>query len=96
MFDGRTFDYDEDFERLNTQLARVYYIMRDGQWHQIQELADRVGLNATTQSISARIRDLRKPKFGGYTVEHRRLEDGLWEYRLIVEPKEQLQLPMSA
>jgi hypothetical protein len=42
-------------------------------------------VRATETGISARLRDLRKPKFGGYTVEIRRRSDGgLWEYRLVV------------
>jgi len=33
-------------------------------------------------SISAQLRHLRKPKFGGYKVEKRRRAGGLWEYRV--------------
>ncbi len=41
--------------------------------------------HATETGISARLRDLRKPKFGGYVVESkRRFDGGLWEYRLVV------------
>jgi hypothetical protein len=41
--------------------------------------------HATETGISARLRDLRKPKFGGYVVESkRRYDGGLWEYRLVV------------
>ena len=35
--------------------------------------------------ISARLRDLRKPRFGGYTVERRRVDGGLFEYRILLE-----------
>ncbi len=47
---------------------------------------------AQQTAISARLRDLRKPEYGGYTVEKRlRVRDGepirgLWEYR-ITEPE---------
>ena len=33
-------------------------------------------------SISARLRDLRKTKFGAYNVERRYVVNGLWEYRV--------------
>lgn len=85
QFDGETYDprYDED--RLRTQLGRVWDYMSDGQWHTIRCIREYAG--GTEAAVSARIRDLRKTKFGGYTVEHRRHPDfppssGLWQYRL--------------
>jgi len=35
-------------------------------------------------SVSARLRDLRKEKFGGHVVERRAVKRGLFEYRVIV------------
>ena len=32
--------------------------------------------------ISARLRDLRKEKFGGYSIERKRSDEGLWWYRM--------------
>ncbi len=33
-------------------------------------------------SISARLRDLRKPRNGGYTVERSHVHRGVWAYRV--------------
>lgn len=46
--------------------------------HELQHL----GIAASEAGISARIRDLRKAKCGGYEVERRRVKGGLWEYRV--------------
>ena len=41
---------------------------------------------ASETGISARLRDLRKTKFGGYNVESRRRGvGGLWEFRVAIE-----------
>ena len=63
--------------------------MEDGAWRTLVEIADgvraRTGVEDPAQSISARIRDLRKEKFGGYVIgEQRRGEpsEGIHEYRI--------------
>ena len=69
--------------RLSTQLQRVFAAMSDGQWHTLDELVSKAG--GTTASISARLRDFRKPKFGSHTVERQRKGDpkvGVYQYRL--------------
>jgi len=82
--DGETFDPQQDGPRLHRQLARVKARMSDGCWHSLKDLAYDTG--ASEASVSARIRDLRKQKFGGYTVERQRLKDGsgLWFYKLVI------------
>jgi hypothetical protein len=80
-FDGATYDHAQDSMRLRSQLQAVRAVMSDGQWHTIPELA-RKG-RGSESSISARIRDMRKEKFGGATVERRRITGGLYEYRLV-------------
>lgn len=82
-FDGACFDPAFDQARLTKQLGRVFDAMRDGAWRTLQEIADLTG--DPHASISAQLRHLRKPRFGGYTVEKRRrglLEHGLYEYRI--------------
>jgi hypothetical protein len=37
---------------------------------------------APPASVSAQLRHLRKPRFGGFTVEKRYLRDGLYTYRV--------------
>lgn len=82
-FDGETYEPPLDAERLTTLMERVAAVMRDGDWHTLRELAVRTG--GTEASVSARLRDLRKPRFGGGTVERRRVEGGLFTYRLVLE-----------
>ncbi len=84
--DGATFDRTLDLSRLNEQLRRVFELMKDGQWRTLSEIGAATG--DMPQSVSARLRDFRKEKFGGLTVERRRrgqVSRGLWEYRLLHE-----------
>lgn len=82
-FDGTTFDQQADEDRLKTQLGRVHSLMANGAWWTLKELAERSG--GTEASVSARLRDLRKERFGGYTVERQRVPgaNGLWQYRIV-------------
>ena len=84
-FDGVTYEAGRDGNRLYAQLARVWLCLRDYQWHTLPELARVTG--DPEASISARLRDLRKRKFGGYTVERRYVAQGLWAYRLAGAPR---------
>ena len=82
-FDGATYESDYDEARLSKQLLRVKEVMQSGDWLTLTEIAAVTGDHE--QSISARLRDLRKPKFGGHTVDRRRRGEpstGLFEYRL--------------
>jgi hypothetical protein len=81
LFDGWTFDEDRDGDRLRAQYRRVWGVMADRGWHTLAEMSERTG--DPPASISARIRDFRKPKFGGHTVERLYVSKGLWTYRLI-------------
>lgn len=81
-FDGQTFDQHKDGERLTGQLSSVHAVMSSGQWRTLAEIRELIGVGTET-GISARLRDLRKPKFGGFVVESRRRNDsGCWEYRV--------------
>lgn len=78
-FDGATIEA-QDSKRLASQLERVRTVMSDGQWHTIPELARKaIGSEA---AVSARLRDLRKVRFGSCNVERRRITGGLFEYRI--------------
>lgn len=81
-FDGETYERPLDHTRLTGQLARVLYVMRDGKWRSLHEIGFLSGDGDA--SVSARLRDLRKEKFGAYTVYRRRRTQGLFEYRLAV------------
>lgn len=80
--DGETYSRELDGARLNAQTQRVYDRLIDCQWHTLRELSSLTG--DPEASVSARIRDLRKKRFGAYTVERRRTggKSGVWEYRL--------------
>lgn len=80
---GRTYQAEHDEARLSSQLARVRHLMRDGTWRTLRELGDEV--RGSEASLSARLRDLRKPEYGGWVVERRRRgrpSSGLFEYKV--------------
>lgn len=83
--DGDTFDPVRDTVRLNRQATHIFqFLTKEPGWHTLTDIARATG--HPEASVSARLRDLRKPRFGGSTVERRlaRSDDsGLWEYRLI-------------
>lgn len=71
-----------DINRLNAQTKKVYNVIKNGKWITLPELAKKTG--SPEASVSARLRDLRKPQFGALTVERRRNKaQGLYEYRLV-------------
>lgn len=83
VFDGATYDARLDGERLSTQLARVRELMSDGKWRTLAKIANAV--RGSEPAVSARLRDLRKPRHGGWTVDRRRRapfdsNPGVWEY----------------
>ena len=83
-FDGETFEADHDEARLSAQLERVRALMADGAWRTLSEIAAATG-DGSDAGISARLRDLRKPRFGAYVVERRPRGDrgrGVFEYRV--------------
>lgn len=86
-FDGRTFDAAVDAPRLGAQLTRVHQALLAasflGEWLTLGQIRERT--KDPEASISARVRDLRKPRFGGHVIERRRRGDpkaGVWEYRM--------------
>lgn len=80
---GATYNHQRDGARLAAQHVRVLGAMSDGGWHTLRELSDITG--DPQASVSARLRDLRKPQFGAYTVDRCYLQRGLWAYRLVLE-----------
>jgi hypothetical protein len=81
-FGGGTFDDKRDGDRLRAQLNRVYKFMHDGVWRTLEMISRETG--DPEASVSARLRDFRKSKFGGHTVERQYISNGLWRYRLLV------------
>ena len=79
--DGTTFDPTRDMARLNKQARDVATVMIDGRWRSLRELSDATG--HPEASVSARLRDLRKTRFGAHVVERQNMGGGLWNYRLM-------------
>ena len=80
-FDGETFEPSRDGERLSAQLDRVRDVMKDRQWRTLHEIA--VIVKGSEASVSARLRDLRKARFGNHVVEREYLGSGVWQYRVL-------------
>lgn len=86
--DGETFDPTLDAERLGREMQAVIAVMYWEGWWTLP------GLLAATRrvvqdplafseaGISARLRDLRKARYGRQTIERRRKGSG-WEYRWV-------------
>ncbi len=81
--DGSTYDHQRDGRRLAGQHCRVLAFMRDGEWHTLSEIAAHT--KDPEASVSARLRDLRKPRFGSHNIEREYVERGLFRYRLVVQ-----------
>ena len=84
-FSGETYEPEHDQDRLRRQLHRVRTAMQDGEWRTLYEIEAITG--DSVQSISARLRDFRKERFGSHTVNRRRRgpeKRGLFEYQLIL------------
>ena len=83
-FDGDTHNPKMDCARLTTQLDRVREAMQDGVYRTLAELSALTP--GSEASLSARLRDLRKPRFGGHAVHRRRRvgQHGTHEYRLVL------------
>lgn len=82
--DGDTYTPELDRARLGAQAQRVLDLMNDGRWRTLGEISDQT--HDPEASISARLRDLRKPAFGGHTIDRRHrgpAEHGQYEYRLV-------------
>jgi hypothetical protein len=83
-FDGATYEPDADQGRLARQMTRVRAAMLCGAWRTLDELAAATG--DPPASVSARLRDLRKPRFGAFVVNRRRrgsAKRGVFEYQVL-------------
>jgi len=77
--------FDEPAAGKVTCLALVRRIMSDGRWrfsHEIQDELLASGVMASESSITARLRDLRKPKYGGLNVVTEKIGPGRVRYRV--------------
>lgn len=83
-FDGSDIEDKFDTSRLSKQIRELYDLIRDGRYRTLSEIKAETG--HPESSISANLRNLRKKRFGSFTVNKRRRNlpsAGLWEYQLI-------------
>jgi len=85
-FDGATYNHARDSARLADQTLLVFSLMKDGKYRTLRSIAEETG--APEASVSARLRDLRKPRFGGHTVNREYLGLGLYQYQLVLRETE--------
>ena len=79
--DGVTFNVERDGKRLSLQHNRVLAALRDGEWWTLSELSAHT--KDPEASVSARLRDLRKPRFGSHVIQREYVRQGLHRYRLV-------------
>ena len=80
-FDGKAFDVVADADRLGQQLETIRsYMLGRSDWRSLLEIERDTGV--LTASAGARLRDLRKRKFGAFDVQRRRRDGGTYEYRI--------------
>lgn len=76
-----TLDAARDGPRLAAQRARVFDLMQDSVWRKLGDIASITGYPEA--SVSARLRDFRKTRYGKHVVNRRYVHNGLWEYQLL-------------
>ena len=64
----------------------IFNLMKDGKWRSLASIAS--ATDGAIDTVSARLRDLRKTQFGGHKVETRKLEKNTYEYRVEVKAAE--------
>ena len=82
-FDGADYSAEHDGARLATQLDDIRELMLDGAWRTLSEISRWTGHPAA--SVSAQLRNMRKPAHGAWNVERRPRGErthGLFEYRV--------------
>ena len=81
-FNGPDYVPERDDLRLTSQHQRVFSFMVDGEWRTLAAISNAIG--DPPASVSAQLRHLRKPRFGGHTVERTYVSDGVYLYRLLL------------
>jgi len=90
-FDGDDYKPKRDLARLTGQIERVWKFMSDGKWHTLDAIAE--GTGDPHASVSAQLRNLRKERFGSWTIERRHVRAGLYEPNfLLYKPKRMIHI----
>ena len=84
-FDGAVYNSTRDRERLTGQLHSIFMLMSDGNYRTVNEIHEQLGYPHA--SISAQLRNLKKPKFGGHGLEKKRVfeDSALWTFKIIAK-----------
>lgn len=82
-FNGADYIPERDDVRLTGQLLRIWNVMSDGKWRTLKEISSLTG--DPEASVSAQLRHLRKPRFGGHEVSREYIENGVYRYKIQLE-----------
>lgn len=93
QFDGADYTPERDVQRLTKQFRRVFDLMRDGQWRTLKAISSYT--HDPEASVSAQLRHMRKPRFGGHTINKKYVDNGLYVYQLIERTPEPVQQVMQ-
>lgn len=93
QFDGADYTPERDAQRLTKQFRRVFDLMRDGQWRTLKAISSYT--HDPEASVSAQLRHMRKPRFGGHTINKKYVDNGLYVYQLIERTPEPFQQVMQ-
>lgn len=84
-----------DIRKHQNLIEKTRDLLSDGEPWTLEQLA--FVLQCSTQTASARVRDLRKPQYGGHTVMREKVPGrGIFRYRLVSQAGEQLELIKNA
>jgi len=72
-----------DKAKMESNRAAVLALMLDGRERSLRMIRAECGFDPETE-ISARLRELRRPEYGGYEVKCWRFPDGVYRYQLAV------------
>lgn len=68
-------------ESLLNQMDTIFALMKDGKYRSLHEI--QISTGYSTASISAQLRNLKKERFGGHTLNKIYVENGLWTYQIV-------------
>ena len=81
-FNGPDYKPSRDNCRLASQHERIFEVMKTGRSLTLHEISELTG--EPEASVSAQLRHMRKPRFGGHTVCKNYIGGGLYAYRVAV------------
>jgi len=80
-FNGPDYVPERDWQRLTTQIGRVFNAMKDKRFRTLREISSTTG--DPEASVSAQLRHLRKERFGSHKVNKKHIKNGLFKYQLV-------------